>query len=64
MYLYSYPSIHGVSGLAVGGAGGQYEVHLEMTIQGTQRPRSSKFGDALESGNEVYLEIHLKTMIK
>ena len=33
MYLYSYPSTHGISALAAGGAWEQFEVHLKMTIQ-------------------------------
>jgi len=33
MYLYSYPSTHGISALAAGGAREQFEVHLQRTIQ-------------------------------
>jgi len=33
MYLYSYQSTHGISGLAAGGAGEQLEVRLKMTIE-------------------------------
>jgi len=30
MYLYSYPSTHGISGLAAGGAWEQFEVRLKI----------------------------------
>jgi hypothetical protein len=33
MYLYSYPSTHGIFGLAAGGASDQFEVCLKMTIR-------------------------------
>jgi len=33
MYLFSYPSTHGISGLAAGGALEQFEVRLKMTIE-------------------------------
>jgi len=68
MYLYSYPSTHAISGLAVGGAWEQFEVHLKMTIEWAQRytprPWSSDFGDSLGGGNRVYLEIHLEAVIE
>jgi len=68
MYLYSYPSTHAISGLAVGGAWEQFEVRLKMTIEWTQRytPRlwSSDFGDALGGGNRAYLEIHLEAVFE
>jgi len=37
IYLYSYPSTHGISGLAAGRASEQFEVRLEMTMKWTQR---------------------------
>jgi hypothetical protein len=33
MYLYSYPSTHGISGLAAGATGDQFEAGLKMTIE-------------------------------
>jgi len=68
MYLYSYPSTHGISGLAAGGAWEQFEVRLKMTIEWTQRytprPWSSEFGDALGGRGRVNLEINSETMIE
>jgi len=68
MYLYSYPSIHAISGQAAGGAWEQFEVCLKMTIGWIQRytpmPWSSDFGDALGGGNRASLEIHLEAVIK
>jgi len=68
MYRYSYPSTHGISELAAGGAWEQFKGCLKMTIQWTQRytprPWSSEFGDALEGSNQPYLQRHLDTMIK
>jgi len=50
-YLYSYPSTHGISGVAAGGTWEQFEKCLRMTIKWTQRdtPRLwlSNFWDAL-----------------
>ena len=67
MYLYSYPSTHGISGLAAGGAWEQFEVRLKMTIDWTQRytqrPWPSEFGNAVGGRNRAYLEIHLEAMI-
>jgi len=66
MYLYSYLSTHGISGLAARGECQQFEVRLKMTIEWTQRytprPWSSEFGDALVAGYdcarlEEYLEV-------
>jgi len=37
IYLYSYPSTHSISRLAAGSAWEQFKVHLEITIQWTQR---------------------------
>jgi len=68
MNLYSYPSTHTRSRLAVGGAWEQFKVRLKMTIKWTQRytprPWSSDFGDALGGGNRAYLEIHLEAVIE
>jgi len=68
VYLYSYPSTHGISGLATGGAWEQCEVRLKMTIEWTQRytPRlwSSEFGDALGGDDRACLEIHLEAVIE
>jgi len=68
MYLYSYPSTHGISGLDEGGAWEQFEECLKLTIEWTQiytpRPSSSDFGDALGGGNWAYLEIlHLEALM-
>jgi len=68
MYLYSYPSTHAISGLAAGGAWEQFEVHLKMTIEWTQRytprPWSGEFGDTFGGGNRAYLGIHLEAVIE
>jgi len=60
MYLYSYPCVHGISGLAEGGTWEDIEVPLKMMIERTQRytPRlwSSEFGDALWSHNHANLQ--------
>jgi len=60
MYLYSYPCTHGISGLAAGGAGEQFEVHLKMTIQWTQRYTLRvwlrEFRDALGGDDRANLE--------
>jgi len=65
--VYSYPSTHGISGLAAGGVWEQFKVHLKMTIDYTQRypprPWSSEFADAVGGGDREYLEIHLEAMI-
>ena len=57
MYLYSYPSIHGISGLHAGGVWEEFDVHLKMTIGGTQkytpRPWSSEFRDAIGDSDWV-----------
>jgi len=67
MYLYSYPSTHGISGLAAGGVWEQFEVWLKMMIEWTQRytprPWWSRFGDALGGGNRAYLEMHMEAML-
>jgi hypothetical protein len=36
MHIYSYPSTHGISGLAAGGAAEQFEVHRNMMIKLTE----------------------------
>ena len=66
MYLYSYLCTHGISGLAARGDCQQFEVHLKMTIEWTQRytprPWFSEFGDALVASYDrarldEYLEV-------
>jgi len=51
MNLYSYPSTHGISGLAAGAAWEQFEVCLKLTIKWSQRCTwrllLSECGDAL-----------------
>jgi len=37
IYRYNYPSSHNISGLAAGGAWEQFDVHLKMTLEWTQR---------------------------
>jgi len=68
MYLYRYPSKHGISGLAAGGAWEQFEGRQEMMIKWTRRYtprlRSSEFGDVLEGSNSVYLEIYIEAVIE
>jgi len=68
MYLYSYPSTHGISGLAAGSAWEQFEVRLKMTIEWTQRynPRlwSSQFGDAIGDRDWMNSEIDSEAMIE
>jgi hypothetical protein len=68
MYLYSYPSTHGISGLDAGGTGVLFEGRQKMTIERTQkyttRPRSSKFGDALGSQGQVNSEMHFEAVIE
>jgi len=54
MHLYSYLSVHSITGLAVGGAWEQFEVSLKMRIKWTQRytprPWSTEFADSLGGG--------------
>jgi len=68
MYRYSYPSTHGITALAAGGAWEQFEVHLKMTIQWTQiyypGPWSSEFGDTLRGHDGVNLEMHCEIVIE
>jgi len=68
MYLYSYPSTHGISGPPAGGAWEQFEVQLEMTIEWTQRytprPWSSEVWDALGGRDRASLDIHLEAEIE
>jgi len=74
-YLYSYPSIHGISRLAAGGAWEPFEVHPKMTIDWTHamiervwrfmwRPRSSELRDALWGHDRASLEMQLETEIE
>jgi len=62
MYLYSYPSTHGISGLAAGGACEQFKVRLKITLEwthwSTPRPWSSQFGDAIADLDWVNSEMH------
>jgi hypothetical protein len=62
MYLYCYPSTHGESGLAAGGAWEQFNAPLEMTMEQTQRytPRLwlSKVGDPLGCCNQPDFQTH------
>ena len=66
-YLYSYPSTHGISRPAAGGAWEKFEVRLKITIKWTQmytpRPWSSEYGDAYGGSNRAYLEVHLEATI-
>jgi len=68
MYLYSYLSTQGISGLAAHGGLEQYVVRLKMTIEWTQwytpRPWSSKFGDAIWDRDWVNSEMHWEALIK
>jgi len=68
MYLYSYPSTHGISGLAAGGAWEQFEVCLKMTIKWTQRytprPWLSEFGDAMGDWDWLNSEMHWEAVIE
>jgi len=68
MYLYSYPSTHGISGLAVGGAWEQFEVRLKMTIEWsprcTWRLWSREFGDAIGDRDWVNSEMHWEAVIE
>ena len=68
MYLYSYPSTHGISGLAEGAAWEQFKVRLIITIEWPQRytprPWSSVFGDTLGANDRVNLEMHSEIVIE
>jgi len=68
MYRYSYPSTHGISALAAGGAWEQFEVHVKMTIQWTQiyypGPWLSEFGDTLRGRDGVNFEMHCEIVIE
>jgi len=67
MYLYSYLSTHGISGLAARGDWEQFEVCLKMTIKWTQRytptPWSSEFGDVIGDQDWVNSEMHWEAVI-
>jgi len=69
MYLYSYPSTHGIiSGLAAGGASEQFEVGLNMMIKETERYTLrrwwSEFGDAIRHWDWVNSEMHWVAAMK
>jgi len=68
VYLYSYPSTHGMSRLAAGSAWEQFEVCLRMTTEWTYRctPRSwsSEFGDGVGGRNRASLKINLQAVIE
>jgi len=68
MYLYSYLSTHGMSGLAARGDWEQFEVRMKMTIKWTQiytlMPWSSEFGDAIGDRDRVNSEMHWEGMIE
>jgi len=63
VYVYSYSSTHGISGQAAGGAWEQFEVHLKMMIEWTQRctwrPWLSELGDSLGGRDGATLKTHL-----
>ena len=60
MYLYSYPSTHGISRLSTSGAWVQLDVGLKMAIKWTQRsswrPWSREFGGRGRVSLTIYLE--------
>jgi len=68
MYLYSYLSTHGKSGLPAHSDWEQFEVRLKMAIEWTQRyarrPCSSDFGDGLGGRDRANLEMHLEAEIE
>jgi hypothetical protein len=68
MYLYSYLSTHGKSGLAASGNQEQFEVCLKLTIEWTQRytprPWSSKFRHAIGDWQWVNSEMYWEAVIK
>jgi len=68
MYVYSYLSTHGISGLAARDDCRQFEVHLKMTIEWTQRytprPWSSELGDALGGRDGVNWGMHREAVIE
>jgi len=68
MYLYSYPSTHGIPGLTAGGAWEQVQVHLKLTMGWTQKSTlrlwSSEFGDALGGRCGVNSEMHCEAVIE
>jgi len=67
MSQYSHPSTHGTSGLAVGSAWEQSDMHLKLLIKWTQgctwRPVSCEHSDALGGCNRVSKEIHFQPQI-
>jgi len=68
MYLYSYPSTHGISGLAPGCAWEHFKVNMNIMMDWTPRyiptPWLSQFGDVLAGHNRVSLEMQLEAMIE
>jgi len=68
MYVYSYPSTHGISGLAAGGAWEQFEKLLRMTIEWTQRYTWRRFmlqvRDAHGGRDRASLEMHWEALIE
>jgi len=64
MYLYSYLSRYGISGLAARGDWEKFEMRLRMTIEWTQRytlrPWLSKFWHALGGLDRVNSDMHSK----
>jgi len=68
MYLCSYPSTHGISGLPACSAWEQFELRLKMTMEWTQRynwrPWWSECGEALGGREQVNTEVNLEDVIK
>ena len=68
IYLYSYLSTHGISGLAPHDDWEQFRVHLNRTIKWTRRytPRLwlSAFGDAIGDQDWVNSEMHWVAVIE
>jgi len=68
MYLYSYLSTQGISGLAAHGDWEQLEVCQKITIEWIQRytprPWSSKFGDAIGDRDWVNSQMHWEAVIE
>ena len=68
LYLYRYPSTHGIPGLAPGGAWEEIQMRLKMMIESTQRytprPWWREDGDGQQGHNRAFLEIHLEAVMK
>jgi len=64
MYLYSYPSTHGLSGLTAGSSWEQFVMHLKMMMMWTQiciwRPWESEFGGHDHVNWETVIECFLR----